>query len=193
MKRDEKYLFSQLKSGNEKAFEYFFKTYFEQLYQYAYQITKDQVQSEEIVEDTFVILWEKRKQIDLQGPPKSYLFRMVYNQCLNYFKHKKVNDKYKAFFMYHQPVSDFPDSFSGYPLETLIHQEFQELLEQSIQKLPEQCRRVFTMSRLEGRKNKEIATLLGISVNAVKTQLMRGLKVVRSDLKDLIVLLFLKK
>jgi RNA polymerase sigma-70 factor (ECF subfamily) len=193
MKQDEKYLFSQLKSGDEKAFEYFFKTYFEQLYQYAFQITKEQFQSEEIVEDTFVMLWEKRKQIDLHGTSKSYLFRMVYNQCLNYFKHKKVGDKYKEFFLYHQPVSDFPDSFSGFPLETLINQEFQEILEQSIQKLPDQCRQIFTMSRLEGRKNKEIADLLGISVNTVKTQLLRGLKAVRTDLKDLIVLLYLKK
>lgn len=193
MKRDEKYLFSQLKSGSEKAFEYFFKTYFEQLYQYAFQITKEQFQSEEIVEETFVMLWEKRKQIDLLDTPKSYLFRMVYNQCLNYFKHKKVSDKYKAFFVHHQPVSDFPGSFTGYPLETLINREFQEILERSIQKLPDQCRRVFTMSRLEGRKNKEIAMLLGISINTVKTQLLRGLKSVRSDLRDLIVLLFLKK
>ncbi len=193
MKRDEKYLFSQLKSGDEKAFEYFFKTYFESLYQYAFQISREQVQAEEIVEDTFVMLWEKREQIDLHGTPKSYLFRMVYNQCLNYFKHKKVGDKYKEFFLHHQPVSDFSGSFTGYPLETLINQEFQELLERSIQKLPDQCRRVFTMSRLEGRKNKEIADRLGISVNTVKTQLLRGLKAVRIDLKDLIVLLFLKK
>jgi len=193
MKQDEKYLFSQLRSGNEKAFEYFFKTYFEQLYQYAFQITKEQFQSEEIVEDTFVMLWEKRRKIDLHGTPKSYLFQMVYNQCLNYFKHKKVGDKYREFFLYHQPVSDLSGSQSGYPLETLINQEFQEVVEKSIQKLPPQCRQIFIMSRLEGRKNKEIAVILGISVNTVKTQLLRGLKSVRSDLIDLVILFFLKK
>ncbi|KOH45295.1 RNA polymerase sigma-70 factor [Sunxiuqinia dokdonensis] len=193
MKQDEKYLFSQLRSGNEKAFEYFFKTYFEQLYQYAFQITKEQFQSEEIVEDTFVMLWEKRRKIDLHGTPKSYLFQMVYNQCLNYFKHKKVGDKYRELFLYHQPVSDLSGSQSGYPLETLINQEFQEVVEKSIQKLPPQCRQIFIMSRLEGRKNKEIAVILGISVNTVKTQLLRGLKSVRSDLIDLVILFFLKK
>lgn len=193
MKRDEKHIFFQLKAGKEKAFEYFFKTYFEALYQYAYQLTKDQLQAEEIVEDTFVNIWEKREWIDLQGSPKSYFFRMVYNQCLNYFKHKKVGDKYKEFYLYHQPVADFPQSFSGYPLENLIDKEFREIVEKSIQKLPEQCRRIFIMSRMEDKKNKEIAEILGVSINTVKTQLLRGLKAVRSDLKDLIILLFIKK
>ena len=193
MVKNEREIFFQLKSGDEKAFEYFFKKYFESLYHYAYQITKDQFQSEEIVEDTFVLIWEKRELIDLLGSPKSYFFRMVYNQCLNYFKHKKVGDKFKEFFIHHQPVADFPKSFSGYPLEKLIDKEFQEIFEKSIEKLPDQCRRIFVMSRLEDKKNKEIAAILGISVNTVKTQLLRGLKAIRSDLKNLVILFFLKK
>ena len=193
MKRDERHIFFQLKAGKEKAFEYFFKTYFEVLYQYAYQLVKSQMHAEEIVEDTFVNIWEKKEWIDLQGSPKSYLFRMVYNQCLNHLKHKKVGDKYKKFYLYHQSVADLPRSLDGYPLEKMIDREFQEEIEKSISKLPDQCRRIFVMSRLESKKNQEIAEILGISVNTVKTQLLRGLKSVRFDLKAFLVFIFLKK
>ena len=192
MEQDEREIFKQLKAGDEQAFEYFFKRYFELLYNYALQITKDQIYSEEIVEDTFVLIWEKREAIDLHGSPKAYLFKTVYNQCLNYFKHKKVGNKYKEFFIYHQPNSDFTKSYSNYPLEILIDKEFQEILGKSIAKLPEQCKRIFVMSRLEDKKNKEIAEILGVSVNTVKTQILRGLKQVRTDVKDLLVLFFLK-
>lgn len=192
-KLNENELFSQLKDGDEKAFEYFFKTYFEMLYHYAFQITQDQVQSEEIVSDTFVLVWEKRSQIELYGTPRAYLFKSVYNQCLNYFKHKKVDDKYREFFIHHQPSPELPKSYNGYPLETLIDQEFQQHLQKSINKLPEQCRRIFIMSRFEDKKNKEIAEILGLSVNTVKTQILRALSHIRKDVKDLLLLILLKK
>jgi RNA polymerase sigma-70 factor (ECF subfamily) len=193
MKKDEKEIFSQLKAGDELAFEYFFKSYFQILYNYAAQIIKDGNNAEEIVEDTFVQIWDKRKSIELHGSPKSYLFRMIYNHCVNYLKHKKVRDKYEKFFIFHQPSPEFQQSISSFPLETLIDKEFQESLDKSIQKLPEQCRRVFTMSRLEDLSNKEISEKLGVSVNTVKTQLLRGLKRVRDDMKDFLILLFIRK
>ena len=191
--RNENELFELLKAGDEQAFEYFFKTYFELLYNYAFQITKDQLQSEEIVSDTFVLIWEKRALIDLYGTPKAYLFKTVYNQCLNYFKHKKVDDKYREFFIHHQPSPEIPKSYSGYPLEKLIDKEFKEHLEKSIDKLPDQCKRIFIMSRFEDKKNKEIAEILGLSVNTVKTQILRALKQVGTDMKDLLILILLKK
>ena len=192
MKQDEREIFNRVRAGDEQAFEYFFKTYFEGLYNYALQITKDSVQAEEIVSETFVLVWEKKEVINLYGSPKAYFYKAVYNQCLNYFKHKKVDDKYKEFFIHHLPSSEFPKSYIGYPLETLIDKEFQEILEKSIQKLPNQRKRIFMMSRFEDKKNKEIAEILGVSVNTVKTQILRALKTIGDDVKDLLVLFFVK-
>lgn len=190
MDRGEKNIFRELTNGSEKAFAYFFKKYYRLLFNYAFQILKDQLAAEEIVEETFLAIWEKRIRINLQRSPASYLFKATYNQCLNYLKHKQIENKYQAFFLHHIPDPELDDSSNSYPLSTLIGKEIEETLEKSIEKLPEQCRRVFIMSRLEDKKNKEIAEILNVSVSTVKTQLMRSLSRIREDLKHFYLMIF---
>ncbi|MCW0484219.1 RNA polymerase sigma-70 factor [Gaoshiqia sediminis] len=190
MSTGENEIFKKLQEGDEKAFEYFFKKYYQLLFNYAFQIVRDQYIAEEIVEDTYLIIWEKRKEIALKGSFLSYLLKSVYNQCLNHLKHQKVEDKYRSFFMHHMPSQEITDSSNSYPLSTLAEKEFEEKLELSIGKLPEQCRRIFILSRFENKRNQEIAEMLDISVNTVKTQLMRALGRIRKDLRQFIATFF---
>lgn len=190
MSSGENEIFKKLQEGDEKAFEYFFKKYYQLLFNYSFQILRDQYIAEEIVEDTFLIIWEKRKEIVLKGSFSAYLMKSVYNQCLNHLKHQKVEDKYRSFFIHHMPSPEISDSFNSYPLSTLIGKEFEENLEKSIQKLPEECRRIFILSRFDGKKNKEIAEMLNISVNTVKTQITRALVSIRKDFRQFLSLFF---
>ncbi|WP_163716541.1 RNA polymerase sigma-70 factor [Mangrovibacterium lignilyticum] len=192
MGANEKEIFRKMCRGDEGAFEYFFKKYYHRLYSYSLEILKDGLAAEEIVEELYTSIWEKRSQIELQSSPGAYLFKTAYNHCLNQIKHKKVEDKYYSYFKNQLAIADLEIANNSYPLSTLIEREFEASLEKSIEKLPDQCQQIFRMSRLEGRKNQEIAEKLKISVNTVKTQLQRALARVRKDLKHYFVVLFFR-
>ncbi len=188
MGNKEKEIFEKIGRGDEAAFEYFFKNYYARLKIYTLEILQDELASEEIVEEVFFSLWEKRKSIHIEISPAAYLYKTAHNQCLNYLKHRKVEEKYlKAAKI---EIGQMELQHNSFPLSTLIEKEFDEKLQKSLSALPEQCRLIFEMSRLEGKKNKEIAETLKISVNTVKTQLLRALKRIRKDFRQYVLVLF---
>ncbi|MGV8094541.1 MAG: sigma factor [Mangrovibacterium sp.] len=94
LKNRELQLFARMKSGNKESFNYFFDYYYSGLCIYANQYTGDLSTSEEVVQDVFVRFWEKRTRIEINNSVRFYLFRAVYNQCMNLLKHKKIEQLY---------------------------------------------------------------------------------------------------
>ncbi len=88
-------LFSKITSGNEKAFEILFKRYYSGLCVFADQTLNDRQRTESLVQELFVQIWEKRQQIDIRSSVKSYLFRSLKNQVLNWLEHEKVAQNYR--------------------------------------------------------------------------------------------------
>jgi RNA polymerase sigma-70 factor (ECF subfamily) len=170
-----------LKSGNVKLFEEIYHHYFPSLYNYALNITKNRTHAEDAVSEVFLNLWENRENIQIETSLKAYLFKSVYHGCLNILKHIQIQEKYRDFFIHHTPDEL---SSSDYPLSDVIEHEINEILQKTIEKLPEQCRKIFVMSRLEGIKHEKIAHELGISINTVRTQIRRALEKLRIELKD---------
>lgn len=188
----ERNVFESFTKGDEKAFEYIFKTYFSYLLNYARQILKDTDAAEEIVESVFLNLWENKSEIKLETSLKSYLFKSVYNHCLNHLKHAQVKERYVLYFKHHVSTDSEGNIISAdYPISNLIEKELSEIIEKSIQDLPAQCREVFMMSRYQNLKNEEIAQKLNISVNTVRTQISRALAKLRESLKEYLPLAFL--
>ena len=169
------------KTGDVRLFEETYHTYYSVLYNYAVSITKDQALAEDAVSEVFLKLWEGRDTIAIESSLKSYLFKSVYNQCLNALKHIRVQNRYRDFFLHHPPLTD---DGSDYPLSGVIENEINDILQRTIEQLPEQCRKIFVMSRIEGMKHEEIARELGISINTVRTQIHRALEKLRVELKD---------
>ena len=175
-------------SGNIRLFEETYNIYYPVLYNYALSITKEQSIAEDAVSDVFLKLWEKRNSVVIDTSLKSYLFKSVYHQCLNSLKHIRIEDKYREFFIHHQPLSiDETD----YPLSGVIENEINDILQNTIEQLPEQCRKIFIMSRMDCMKHEEIAQTLDISINTVRTQIHRALEKLRIELKDFLPLLLL--
>jgi RNA polymerase sigma-70 factor, ECF subfamily len=181
----EKEIINNIKSGNEKAFEYLFKTYFDKLINYAKEILKNHDVAEEIVEDIFVKLWENRENVVIESSIQAYLYKSTYNACLNHFKHVKVENKYKLFFYNHILPEKLNDQHHQYPLSDIITDEFDLLVQKAINNLPEKCKEIFIMSRHDELNNNEIAQKLKISVNTVKTQISRALNKLHALLKEL--------
>lgn len=174
---DEK-LLARFRDGDMKAFQKIYSTYCEPLHRFAYSYLKDSFESEEIIQDVFLKVWEKRSEVDLQKSFKSYLYRITVNKIFNELKHRVVKQKYE------QHALKF-DQIGGDTPETSI--EFQELnkkLELLLDRLPEQQRNIFILSRWKGLSNAEIAENLDISIRTVENQIYRAAKFVKLHLKD---------
>jgi RNA polymerase sigma-70 factor (family 1) len=176
-------LISGIKSGSERAFEELFRGYYPRLSRYAFSLLKDLDEAEEVVQNMFLNIWEKKEGLEITLSLKSYLYRAVHNFCLNRIKHLQVRDAHKDYTVY--AYSEGEDSLN----EVLNGHELEIQIENAVRKLPEQCQLVFRMSRFEELKYQEIADRLSISVKTVENQIGKALKILRSELAEYLPLL----
>ncbi|HYH14232.1 MAG TPA: RNA polymerase sigma-70 factor [Flavisolibacter sp.] len=155
-------------------FETHFHTHFEALHRYAFTLLKDSEDAKDIVQQVYIKLWEKSQDLEVQQSVKSYLYRAVYNQCLNKIRDTKVRSRYAEGIMQEKVEGVFSD-------ETVVR-ETQNRINLAIESLPAQCSIIFKKSRFEEKKYGEIATELGLSVKTVEAQMSKALKVLREKL-----------
>lgn len=164
---------------DEKVFEQIFKTHFNSLCLFARKYIRDTDVCKEIVHNVFVNIWEKRSTIDLGKNVKSYLFAAVYSRCMNYIRDQK---KFDGNASEHIEVLNKIDDHDIE--EKMAETELENRINGAIQTLPEKCREVFQLNRIEGLKYREIAEKLGISIKTVENQVSKALKVLRENLSD---------
>lgn len=173
---NQQFLLNELQKGNERAFDTVFKQYYKPLCQFSYSFIKDQNTAENLVQEVFVKLWEKRENITNIDNLLSYLMGMVRNQSIDFLRKEKTNSK-----VYNQLR---PESSENTTEEQISKNEFEEKLLKSILNLPERCRTAIEMSRFDGFSNKEIAQKMEISVKGVEALIGRSLKLLRSELQE---------
>jgi RNA polymerase sigma-70 factor (ECF subfamily) len=175
----------QIRQGNVAVFEKAFKTHYAILCSYAIKFVWEKEQAEEIVQELFFNLWNKREMIDITTSFESYLFRAVRNACFNYLKHLKVRAEH------HQQVLDSPKSGEDPSGNTFEILELQEKIDEAIDLMPPERKKIFLLSRFEGLKYREIANQLNISVKTVEAQMGKALEHMRKQLTGYLVLLIL--
>jgi len=179
----DKHILESIQQNDEQVFETFFKTYYERLCNYANTILNDMDEAEEMVQNAFLTIWEKRTSIEVHTSLKSYLYRAVYNSSLNHVKHLKVQRRHEAFYKNTATV-DHENA-----TEQLMENELHKMAQKAIEELPPQCQMVFKLSRYENLSYTEIAAQMNISVKTVENHIIRALKVLRVKLKDYLPLL----
>lgn len=184
----EKNVFDSIKEGNASAFEMIFRTYYQSLCNYAYSFLSDKDEAEEVVQATFITIWEKRASVSIDTSFKSYLYRAVRNSCLNVIKHEKVKQQHASYQVAYSESS--VESVS----QAVQASELENKIQEAMKVLPEQCRLVFQLSRFEELKYAEIAEQLQISVKTVENHMGKALKIMREQLKDYLplFLIFMK-
>ena len=176
----------------QSDFERIYKLYYPKMFGFAKNYVLATEDAENIVQDVFLVLWEKKDELEITYTLTTYLFTLVKNRCLNFLRHKLIEEEYNI-----QMKEEL--SFKLYALESLDYSyqsetELQEVVKRALDTLPERCREIFIKSRIEGLKYKEISEELGISVNTVENQIVTALKKLRVELKDYLpLLLFLVK
>lgn len=174
---------ASLKKGDETAFEKVFKTYFNSLYNYACTILKNESAAEEVVQQVFFKIWEKREMLPDETMLKAYLYRAVHNESLNSIKRQKVRAGYQMYAL------RSTEQYAGNAASKVNMAALQHELHKAMNCLPEQCRTIFQMSRFEDKKYKEIADELNISPKTVENQMGKALKILRTKLADFLLLI----
>jgi len=181
------YVLDRLVAGDLKVFEMLYNEHYESLCYYAQRFVFDLDTSREIVQDVFVRIWEKRTTLLGEESLKSYLYRSVHNQCLDYLKHLHVEYEYEKMRVREIQESAYgSNSSESQPLDGLITKELKNAICSAIQSLPEKCREIFELSRYEGLKYREISEQLNISVKTVETQMSRAIKSLKEQLSNVI-------
>jgi RNA polymerase sigma-70 factor (ECF subfamily) len=175
---------------NDADFSRLYNDYYVLLCTIADQYLKDKFLAEEVVGDVFLHYWEKYDEITITTSCKAYLVRAVQNRCLNHIEHGRVEEKIKQKIETESTLLGLAES-SDYPLGSLYEKELASLIYQSMNSLPDQCRKIFMLSRDEGLTYEEISQKLNISVNTTKTQMKIALSKLRELLKDYLPVILL--
>ena len=176
----EELLIAQINEKDIKGFRTLYDRFYTVLVSYVAEIILSDDAAEDIVQDLFVSIWENAT---LQFPSylsfRRYLYTYLRNAALNYLTHQSVERDYAT------RMADLPEAPND---DNLNSEENYRKLFALLDELPEQCRKVFLLA-LEGKKNKEIADLMQLSVNTVKTQKMRAMQKIKEQLFFLFLVL----
>ena len=182
-KNSEIQLIKAFKKGDGKAFKSLFDRYHERLYSFLFSLLKSREDTEEVVQETFLKIWESRENFIEDYPFESLLFRIAKNTSLNYNR-KKVNrtvfEKHFGFF------SNLSESSAD---QYLLFQETQKIIETILSGLPPKRKEIFLLQKVEGLSRQEIAEKLGISVITVDHQLNRANKYMKEEFRKFSLLM----
>lgn len=181
----EKRLFSRIADGDERAFREVFDRYKKPFYAAAIKMTRSGTEAEEIVQDVFVELWQRRDSLRGAERPASYLFAMVYHEIARHFRRQALERRIKQHVLEKaQPADESTE-------QLLELKDCESSLNEAIEALPPQQQLVYRLSRQEGFSREEIARQLHISPNTVKNHLLRALREIRTRLHYPLMLLVL--
>ena len=182
---EDKNLIKRIKKDDGKAFEELFRRYFAALHNYAAFYTGSSQLAEDMVHDVFYKIWDTRRIINIHTSIKSYLYRSIHNNCIQYLRHLKVvkehSKKHEAKL---QEALMMNRLYFETGLSKLMEKEIGDLVKEAISRLPEKTSDIFLMSRDMHLKNSEIAQKLDVTEKAVEYHITRALLILRQDLKD---------
>ena len=171
-------LLTKIRNSDIAAFKEVFEQYYAALCMYASCIVRDWNDAEEVVQELFYVLWKNRKSLPMLHSLKGYLYNAVRNQSILYVEHQNVVNRYNA----SEKKNRSDDDCSPNPQQQMEIDELESVVENTLTKLPERCRRIFAMQRNEGKKYSEIAETLQISIKTVEADITKTLKALKAEI-----------
>jgi RNA polymerase sigma-70 factor (family 1) len=171
-------LLLEFQKGSERAFDKVFKYFHPMLCVFAERILHNQPIGQDIAQDCLIKVWNKRLDFPDFFKLKSFLYTSVRNACFNELEKEKVKIKYQSSLEKIEPVDDYN------PLMDMIYSEVISRIFAKVDTLPEQCKKVISLTFIDGKTPKEISAELNITVSTVNSQKMRGLQLLRTKLSE---------
>ena len=184
------HLTAGLRRGKEEAFVYVFRMYYSPLLNYAGRILKDVEAANDVVQECFCRLYERRRELRKELQVRPYLYKSVYNACMDAIKHQKVESNYinqELLDFYFSKVVETPEAE-----QALLDDDLKGAIQDAINKLPERCREIFVLSKVDGLSNKQIAEQLNISMKTVEAQMTTAFVRLRKELGWLLCFIFIQ-
>ena len=178
-------LIKAFKEGNINAFEKLFHIHHQKLYSYVFSLLKSKEDTEEIVQDAFIKIWENRSSFKEEYTFSAFLFKIAKNAFLNHNR-KSINKR--MFEKYYHLINEIDDNQTE---EYTLFRETQNLLKELVNELPPKRREIFILSKYEMLSRKEIAEKLNISIITVDSQLLKATKKIKEELKKYGILFLL--
>ena len=175
-----------LHNDKKSDFSRVYSIYFPKLVRFAREFVLSTEDAENIFQDIFIYLWEHQEILGSLSNLNAFLFVLVKNRCIDFIRQKKLVERKREEF---EMVMDKELQLKMYALQqfdenALSADDIEVILNNAINSLPEKCREVFILSRMEGLKYREIAERLNISTKTVENQIITALKKLRVELKD---------
>ncbi|MBC8466988.1 MAG: RNA polymerase sigma-70 factor [Candidatus Marinimicrobia bacterium] len=179
MAEQEQTLLEQVKKSDKVAFHQLFSNFHDTLFRFVVYRVQDSDLAEDITQETFLRVWKKRDTIQPEKSFFSLIARISTNLCYDHFRHMEVRHRHEEL------IPEFGKSHFDDPESVNQAQMLQEEIQKVVNgKLPDKCRNIFILSRIEGKTNPEIAELLSLSVRTVENQIYRALIVLKKNLKN---------
>jgi RNA polymerase sigma-70 factor (ECF subfamily) len=173
---DDRELLARLRAGETSAFDAIFRANYALLVRVAEAMLRERSMAEEIAQDVMLELWRRRQSLDVTESVRGYLLQATRNRTLNALRHQAIERKSEPELLESATRSPSTDTAAR-------EGEIESALQAAVADLPDRCRQVFELSRVDGLKYAEIATRLGISVKTVEVQMGKALRVLRERLK----------
>jgi RNA polymerase sigma-70 factor (ECF subfamily) len=176
----------RIKEGEEKALKELLTKVGPSLINFAFKLTNDSHLAEEAVHDVLLRMWHNRETIEIKWSVKTYLYQAVHNQSINEINKSKANKFSMSKPLTHEAWQIIEENYevNSFLIEKIEAEDTEKAINQIILELPNQCREIFKLSRVENKSNDEIALLMNISVSTVKTQIFRALEKIKAGLKN---------
>ena len=171
------YLLASLKKGNRAAFEAIFDLYENRLYYFVFSITKSEYATEEILQEVFIKIWTKKETIDPKRSFESFIFTIAKNLTYNYLRNIANQQSLKE--EYWKNISSLNEETK----DSILLAEYEDIVHDILQQIPTQKRSIYILSKQQGKSNKEIADILGITQKTVKNHLWKTLQIIRAQLE----------
>ena len=173
-------------SIDDHNFEEIYLKYFPRLLRFAQEYVIVKEEAEHIIQDVFLVLWERRDDLKIHISLASYLFILIKNRCIDHLRRKKHAETGKKQM---QEAFTNEQQMKLYSLEALdpaliSDSDIEQIINRAIDSLPPKCREIFILNKIDGKKYREIAEKLNISVSTVENQMSIALRKLREQLKD---------
>lgn len=170
-RKEEAYIVKKMIEGDHDAFKYFFDTYYDDLCNFVNIYVRNEVIAEEIVQEIYVYMWENKDKLKINASFKSYLYHASKYQSLNLLRNRKKHSYIR------EKLSFTEQQWEEFPNELFMDsQTMKEILNNAITQLPEKCKHIFLLSKVDGLSHKEIAEKLNVSVKTVENQITIAFK-----------------
>ena len=158
-----------IQKGTKSAYQELYERYAPRIYQFALSYLRDELDAEGLVQDVFLILWERREKLDSNKNIKAFIFKIAINSIYDLIRRRNIEHAFKDFTQAHEKTQ------TDTTWHTVIWEEMLVNLDDLIKKMPEQRRKIFQMSREKGLSNDEISKELNLSKRTVENQLYRAI------------------